>query len=86
MEDLIHRIRREDKRVWIGIHHGLATCDPIIWFNHECANQEEAELWRRHMNALFDEAVQALDKKAYNEGYCDGKQHKRKRDWFRSSI
>jgi len=54
----------------------------ILCFDWECGTQYAAELLRIYLDKKYHDSIKAAHKKAYEEGYKDGRGRKRKKLWF----
>jgi flagellar biosynthesis/type III secretory pathway protein FliH len=54
----------------------------VLLFEWECEHQYAAELLRIHLEEKYHNLIQAAYRKAYEQGYKDGRGRKRKKTWF----
>ena len=75
------QFKREKNVVEVRIEAMLSETVEYI-FNHDCSDEQYAELLRRYFEMKLQEATRLLRKHAYIQGYEDGRWHgKRKREF-----
>lgn len=78
---------REDcTQVGIRIDLNLPIKQHILRPTWECDSQFAAELLRRHLEKEYHDLVEMAHCEAYEQGFKDGKQHQRKKKWFRRQF
>jgi len=73
---------KECTQVIARIETDLDVKKSILEFTWECGTQYAAELLRIYLSKKLGDYLHATTKKAYEEGYKDGKNKQRKKLWF----
>ena len=67
----------------VKVETDLPVEQSIICTTSERSNQISAELLRRHLENEYHNLIHKAHQEAYEQGFKDGRQHKRKKNWFR---
>lgn len=68
------------------IDTGLPVEKHIIILSIERGNQISAILLCKHLEEGYHNLIENAHKVAYEQGFKDGKQHKKKKTWFRRNF
>jgi len=58
----------------------------IFVFSVDCDYQYASELLCRHLENEYHNLIENAHREAYEQGFKDGKQHKKKKTWFRGQF
>lgn len=64
------------------INTGLPVQTRIVILSTERGNQISAELLYRHLEDEYHNLIENAHRTAYEQGFKDGRQHRKKKDWF----
>ncbi|MCK4499669.1 hypothetical protein KAU11_04185 [Candidatus Babeliales bacterium] len=73
---------KECTQVIAQIKTDLDVEKSVLSFTWECEKQYAAELLRIHLDKKLGDYLHDITKKAYEEGYKDGKNKQKKKLWF----
>lgn len=78
--------QRDCTVVHIKIDLDLPIEQCILDFTWECSTQYAAELLKRHLSAKYLSCIKNAHKKAYLQGYKDGRGKQKKKTYFSDSF
>lgn len=78
--------QKECTQVSVRIDTDLPVAEHTIVLETERSNQISAELLLRHLDNEYHNLIEKAHKKAYEQGFKDGQQHKKKKNWFRRNF
>lgn len=73
-------------QVHIRIALNLPIEKSILVPSCECNSQYAAALLCKHLENEYHNLIENAHKKAYEQGFKDGKQHKKKKKWFHRNF
>lgn len=73
-------------QVHIRINMNLPVKKCIFVSSWECDSQYAAALLCKHLEEEYHNLIKKAHQGSYEQGYNDGKQHKRKKTWFRRNF
>ncbi len=81
------RFTRNGQKDCTQVHAEINTDLPVdarvFVMKSERSNQISAELLRKYLENEYHNLIEKAHREAYEQGFKDGRQHKRKRTWFR---
>lgn len=69
-------------QVSVRINTNLPITEHTIVAHSERSNQISAELLLRHLENEYHNLIENAHRVAYEQGFKDGRQHKKKKSWF----
>lgn len=77
-------VRRNKTQVILNVDTGLPVADSVYEFDFRYLDGDEGEavLMERHLRKLFGDTVEQIRHEAYERGYCDGREHRKKQKHF----
>ena len=64
-------------KIQADTYHGY-----YVEFEHECGTTLHARLLRDHLRKVISDAMEQARRRAYDQGYADGRGHKRRKTYF----
>lgn len=78
--------QKDCTQVTAEIDTGLPVELHIITLRTERSNQISSELLLRHLRNEYHNLIEDAHRKAYEQGFKDGRQRKKKKTWFRRQF
>lgn len=79
-------ITRKENRVVLAVDSGLPVKMPVYLFSWETPNDSWAELLKTRLEDRLYDIVTQIRRIAYAQGYRDGRDKRKRTDWFSGRL